>query len=500
MKRYIAGVWLATLVFAGLCAGCKEGGTSLFGQKEEDKGYDVYVLSSIGQMDGKFAEMCRQYEKISGVRIKSYAVDDSEEYLSALRDEMESNKKPSVFSVRGMRELNEWKNLGFVMDLNNATVKEFRQLAENVPGRFRLTSNGSDNLGIPLGVNGYGYMVDKQMVSDLLGEDKVDSFLADMKKASYEEFTAFVEDANAYIKGNKIKSFKLSGNEYSMRKSKTGLATKLTGVFAVAGADPSTYADKMLNLALSAVFESPQAASVATSEQIDSARGAITGYVQALDFKTSYVASNTRGLTRSGDFVNVGLNDYGNAMQRFALGKSIFINQGNLAVDKLRELNPDMPDRIALLPVKMPLRQEDIKVSGMTVEHFNSCVPVYASSYFAVNPKVSAREQELAQKFLSWLYVSEEGRSWRMNEFKFIPYDVNEFTSLTEVVDNEIMSYLKDGNILPGVYLGVPSEWSTGEVAQKLMTSYLIEPKWGKKDYERIVNYTIDKWKEIRAA
>lgn len=42
--------------------------------------------------------------------------------------------------------------------------------------------DGQDSYGIPYNVEGYGYIVDKEMIAALVGEDNVDSFIENIKQ------------------------------------------------------------------------------------------------------------------------------------------------------------------------------------------------------------------------------------------------------------------------------------------------------------------------------
>lgn len=44
---------------------------------------------------------------------------------------------------------------------------------------------------------------------------------------------------------------------------------------------------------------------------------------------------------------------------------------------------------MTFLPVKMPIDQTDITAEGMTVEKFNSSIPVYVPNFYAINAKAT---------------------------------------------------------------------------------------------------------------
>ena len=147
----------------------------------------------------------------------------------------------------------EWTEGGFAMDLSKATNEEFKQLVADIPESFNLT-DGTANYGIPYNVEGYGYIVDKEMLAALFGEDQVDAFLEAFKTATYDEFEQMVLTLQSYIKEGTAGSVTLSGQEFALAAEKTGKAATLEGVFSVAGSEKWTYGDHFVNIAADAIF------------------------------------------------------------------------------------------------------------------------------------------------------------------------------------------------------------------------------------------------------
>ena len=151
------------------------------GAKEADKGYDIYVYNSKGENAAQFAAMCAAYEAETGVRVKNFSIGSGQDHMETLRSEMNSRNKPSVFSIQGIKELAEWSQGGFALDLNTVTSGNFAKMASAIPQGLRLTSDGATSYGIPYNVEGYGYIVDRDMLAELFGSAKVDAVIADIK-------------------------------------------------------------------------------------------------------------------------------------------------------------------------------------------------------------------------------------------------------------------------------------------------------------------------------
>lgn len=460
---------------------------------------DLYIFSSKGEISSQFEKLCSEFESEKGIKVNIQQVGSGTDHLEPLRIQMNSSAKPAIFAVQGLRELPEWELSGVILDFNSVENDDaFKQLADSVPKNLRLSSDGVNNYGIPYCIEGYGYIIDRQMIADLIGKNNVDSFLKNMRLCSYEDLEKFVLAVDSYIKNPSALSFTLNNVQYTFLPFKTGLAQKLTGVFSVAGAERWTYCDHMINVALGAIYESPADAKNATSEQIQSMKGALIKYAQALDFKTSHAAGNNSEFKRGPEFVNTTSNDYNKAIQRFADGKALFIKQGNWANTNIIKLNPNMQNRLELLPIKLPLTQGDIKRRDITVEKFNSSIPVYVPNYFAINKRASEASQKAAREFLVWLNTSEKGRQYIINNFDFIPYNASSDLVLKDSINNSILSYYRNGLTLPAAYHGITETWSKEIVGRYLLENYMNKETWDKSAYEDIANFAIVKWNEVQ--
>lgn len=460
---------------------------------------ELYVYNSKGENADAFAEMAKAYETETGIKVKAFSIGSGQDHMETLRAEMNSKSKPDVFTIQTLSELQEWEESGTALDFNDATVEAFKTLASDVPQGLRLTSDGTNNYGIPYNVEGYGFIVDTQMISDLFGADNKDAVLAAIKTCTYDEWAAAVAVLDAYIKDGTAAPVTFSGTAFDLAATKTGVAANLTGVFAVAGSEKWTYGDHMINVAINAVFSNASEAKAASEEQIDSLKSAFTKYAQALDLKTSYVAGADGALVRGSEMINSTTNGYDGAVQNFADSKAIFMKQGNWVYANIQKVNAEVADRLTFLPVKMPITADDIKVAGLTPEAFNSTIPVFVPMYYGVNAKVDADHQKAAQEFLVWLNTSETGKKYITEDFAFIPYNADPATTkVSSCLGTSILEYLQAGPTLSNPYAGAPSNWSGDIVGLEIMEKYLTKAEWTDADYAAIADYAVSKWKEMK--
>ncbi|MDR2471834.1 MAG: extracellular solute-binding protein, partial [Treponema sp.] len=398
----------------------------LAGCKAPDKGYDIYIYNSKGENAAQFDAMCKAYTAETGVRIKAFSIGSGQDHAETLRAEMNTKNKPTIFSIQGVKELVEWRDGGFVQDLSLVQDSAFAALAKGIAPSLRLTTDGGTSYGVPYNVEGYGYIVDRQMLASLFGPENVDPVLADIKNASWDEWAALILALDGWIKAPSARRVSLSGKTYGLLPAASGLAANLTGVFAVMGAEKWTYGDHFVNVAMNAAFSSANDAFGAADDKVRAARPAFVDYARALDLKTSHLAGKNGPAQRGQDFVSSANYGYDQTVQIFAESKAVFFKQGNWAYGNIANVNKDMAERLEFLPVKMPFKAADItRTDGMTVDKLNRSIPVFVPNYYAVNALASEDEKKMAYDFLVWLNTSPAGQKFLVEDFAFIPYNAD---------------------------------------------------------------------------
>ncbi len=517
MKKRLLATTLATMLLVTSCGGNTDGGTADSTTPSDspapvetetetetnttsDGDYDIYIYNSKGENAEAFDKMAKAYEEETGLTVKTFSIGSGQDHMNTLRAEMNSKQMPTIFSIQGLKELDEWEQGEFVLDLNTIPDGEFKAMTDDIDSGLRLTSDGESSYGIPYNVEGYGYIVDRQMLTDLFDPSTdVDALIADIKGASYDEWKTFVETADAYIKEPSALTVTLMGNTYTMNGEKTGVATNLTGVFSVMGSQKWTYGDHFVNVAINTVFDSPAAAFNATDEEIAQLENSFKKYAEALDLKTSYLAGSEGPEVRGQDFISEAKYGYDQAVQIFVDSKALFLKQGNWAYGNVESANAEMADRLLFLPVKMPIEESDIKVDGLTVEAFNSSIPVFVPNWYVINALVSEEEQNKAMDFLLWLNTSETGSSFVTDEFNFIPYNADPTAiELSNSLGQSILTYMADGNTLQAPYNGSPATWSSDTLGGYLLENYLNKAEWPDNAYDDIAKFGYDAWMDLK--
>ena len=503
MKKKLLSIVLSCVLAIGLLAGCGDsGGTSesgdsgasgdSSGKTSSGKEYDLYIFNGKGENADAMQAAAEAFGEEKGVTVKVFTLGSGTNSDDTLRAEMNSKNKPGIFTTGSSMTLVEWVEGGFAMDLSKATNEEFKKLVSEIPESFQLT-DGNANYGIPFNVEGYGYIVDKEMLAALFGENKVEGFIDAFKTATYDEFESAIKSLQAYIQEETAGSVTLSGQEFALVAEKTGKAENLEAVFSVAGSEKWTYGDHFVNIAVDAVFKDSKVASEATKAELEAGRGAFEAYAKALDLKTSNATT-----PRGPELINSSTNGYDPSVATFASGKAIFLKQGNWVYGNIWKANSDIVDTLTFLPVKMPFTQSDIKVEGLTVEHILESIPVFVPGYYVINDKVSDEEKALAEEFLVWLNTTEAGQKFVIEDMAFIPYNADpETTSAGYSLGDSIISYMSEGRTLTNAYAGAPAGWATDTFGLWLMENYINTAEWPDSAYEDIADHLISSWAEM---
>jgi raffinose/stachyose/melibiose transport system substrate-binding protein len=474
-----------------------------FGCKAPDKGYDLYIYIPADQDTIHFKAACAAYTAERGIRIRAVSASPGQDYIQALRAELNSKNKPVLFSVRGIYDLETLRAHGLTQDLSHAESSAFAELVSGISPELRLTLEGKTSYGIPATINGYGYIVNRGMLAALFGAGNEDAVFADIKTATYDEWTALVRAIDRWIRFPFATRVVLSGRIYTLVSVKTETAANLNGVFAVMGLEKRTYGDRLINAALDMAFSSTGDAYIAVgsiafnSNNIDNAaaedtagliRPALIDSVRMLDFETQYLAGEDGPVKRDEGFAVSANNEQ--VLRIFIEGKAVFLEQGTWAYGDIAEINAAAASQLEFLPVKMPFTNVNAgEGGGRTAEKYNRSIPVFVSAYYAVSALAAITEKKLACDFLVWLNTT--GRKYLADDPDFIPH--NAAAEASGSLGNSLLSYIKTDTIIVASS-GTVFVFSSGDLSRKLMEEYLIKPVWTEEDYEAIADYAANVW------
>lgn len=174
--------------------------------------------------------------------------------------------------------------------------------------------------------------------------------------------------------------------------------------------------------------------------------------------------------------------DYSQQVEKlFSLGKVAMIQQGNWAYSSIEQVDPELAKNIGLIP---------IPVEGVA----EGKMPVGVPMYWAVNNGKDDATKKAAKDFLNWMYTSDKGKEYVLNEFKFIPaYKGYDVSKISDPLSKEIYSYAKDGKTINWVFMGYPTSWG-----QKNLGTDIQKYVSGEASFDSIIKNAKDAWAQSR--
>lgn len=174
--------------------------------------------------------------------------------------------------------------------------------------------------------------------------------------------------------------------------------------------------------------------------------------------------------------------DYSQQVEKlFSLGKVVFIQQGNWAFGSIEGVDSELAQNIGMIPIPV-----DGVVEGK--------LPVGVPMYWAINKNQDEATKQAAKDFLNWMYTSETGKKYVVDEFKFIPaYKGYEDKKIVDPLSQTVYNYSKDGNIINWLFMGYPTSWgmeSLGTEIQKYIS--------GNESFEELIKNAKHAWEEAR--
>ncbi len=327
-----------------------------------------------------------------------------------------STENAAIYIVDSREDLSGWFGKGLFGDLSTSLG-----ISSDIPSNLNFNNTGLGNYGIPLMLEGYGYIVDKTMLSDLFGEASSEAIVRDLARCSYTDFEGFVEAVATYISSPSAATVTLNGNEYTFANEKTGKAQSLTGVFSL-NYDSADSAQYLLNYALAAKFESHYEIMNANEEGINGLEDVFFAYIDALDMHTSHIAGTSGMIGRGDEFIGGDYN-YSASIDAFTGSYALFYPGSTSDAVDFETSSAGFSSNLDIIPMKLPLSDDDISASGMTAEKLQSSIVIGSRYYIALNPNADEAYATAAKDFVNWLYSDEAGMSAYTSAFGGLPFN-----------------------------------------------------------------------------
>lgn len=394
-----------------------------------------------------YEEIAKAYEKQTGVKlvVETAASGNYEQTLTA---KMGTREAPTLFQINGPKGYANWKD--YCADLSNTEL--YKHLVDK---SLAVTSNGKV-YGIPYVVEGYGIIYNKAITDKYFALSEKNTDLKSMDDVkNYETLKALVED---------------------MQKNADKLGIK--GVFASTSLKTGEDWRWHTHLANIPVYYEFKDNNVDLSGE----------NTKTIEFKYSDNFKNIFDLYINNSVSNkkmLGSKIVDESMAEFALGQCAMVQNGNWAWSQISNVKGNVvkPENIKYLPIYMGIDGEE-----------NQGLCVGTENFLAINSKASKEQQKATEDFIYWLFSSETGKNFVVNELDIIaPFDTfNENEKPTDPLGKEVINWMNKDNIqtIPWNFTVFPSQTFKSDFG-----SALLQYSQGTKNWNDVKSLFVQRWK-----
>lgn len=401
------------LVFAVLLgfSGCrnKNKEENIVPPMEED---ELVIYHQNTELAPMLMALTEEYSKATGKKVSAKLAGN--DFLGEMK-----SKSAAIYVVDTNSDLSKWHSEGLFSNFLEGTG--LSSVITKIPAGLQLNSTGIGSYGIPLVLEGYGYIFDKDMISALFGAENSEKLIADLKTCSYTEFSGFVTAVETYISAPSALETTLNGNKYGFAAEKNGKAQNLTGIFAL-NSESTRAMEHLLSSALAAKFASRYEVLTASEETVSKTEPVLNAFVEVLDFQTSHIAGAEGTIGRGDEFVGGDYN-YSTSVDLFTRGNALFYPGGTSSVADFETSTAGFGKNLDIIPMKLPLSEEEVTAAGMTAEKLQSSIVIGSRYYLAINPKADENLSAAARDFVNWLYNDEAGKTAYSSAFGGVPFN-----------------------------------------------------------------------------
>ena len=442
-KKIALGV-TSTLIAAVLvaCGGDSdtEGGSG--GDSADGEG-TVYYLNFKPEIADQIEELAKIYTDETGVEVKMTTAAGGT-YEQTLRAEITKSAPPTIFFINGPIGYNNWKD--YTMDLSDTSLGDW--LLD--PG-LAITGDDDGLYGVPVTVEGYGIIYNNAIMEDY--------FASDSKSTSYTS----VDDINNFDVLKEVVE--------DMQSIKDELG--IDGVFSstsLASGEQWRWQTHLANYPVYYEFNDKNVDTLADLE-----------FTYGENFKNIFDLYVNNSTTEPG---LLGAKTTTDSMTELALGQSAMVQNGNWGWGQIAETEGNV------------VNEEDIRFlpiyTGVDGEEGNG-LAIGTENFLAVNSQASEADIQASLDFIEWMYSSEKGKDFVINEFGFIPtFNTFEEDELPgdPLAKSVIASMNNDAtSSVPWMFTVFPSEQFKNDFGDQLLLY-----AQGQADWEQVEETVVDSW------
>ena len=442
MKKLLS-IIVSLCIVVSLFASCNRGNSNNSTQKVTT----IRYLNFKPEIANSYERIAEAYEKETGIKliVETAASGNYEQTLTA---KMGTKEAPTLFQINGPKGYANWKN--YCADLSDTELYKHlvdKSLAVTVDGKV---------YGIPYVVEGYGIIYNEEITDKYFAlSDKSTSYNSMDEINSFSSLKALVED---------------------MQKNADKLGIK--GVFASTSlktGEDWRWHTHLANIPIYYEFK---------DNNVD-----LTGdKTKTVEFKYSDNFKNIFDLYINNSVTDrklLGSKIVDESMAEFSLGQCAMVQNGNWAWSQISGVKGNVvkQENIKYLPIYMGLNGEE-----------NQGLCIGTENFFAINSKASEAEQKATADFIYWLFSSETGKNFVINELDLIaPFDTfNENEVPNDPLAQEVIKWMNkdDINTIPWNFTVFPSVTFKNDFG-----SALLQYSQGTKNWYDVKTLFVQKWK-----
>ncbi|RCW73243.1 ABC transporter substrate-binding protein [Saliterribacillus persicus] len=379
----------------------------------------------------QFEEIIAMYEEENpDVNMSVQTVGGGNDYAASLKSQMASGNEPVIFNIGGPTDVEEYEE--YLADVSDT---EAASLA--LDGTLNGIEEDGKVWGLPFAQEGYGLIYNKEIL--------------EQAGINPEELTTFedLEEALATIDSQK--------EELGLDAA---MALPAKELWVMGNHLANHYIAPEFNSDIMTAYEAPS---------IDFEYG--DQMKRMLDLQNQYSVQPVLSL------------DYSMQVEQlFSLGKVAMIQQGNWIYPTVEQMDAEFAqDNIGMIP--MPFEGEK-----------SDSLPVGVPQYWVVNKNSSEEQQQAAKDFLDWMYTSDAGKEFVLNEFKFIPaYEGYDADKIADPLSQAVYNYASEGKTIGWTFMANPVGWNE-DVMGANMQRYLVDDI----EWQEVLDTAESEWEKSR--
>ena len=322
----------------------------------ESKNGRVYYLNKKAEEQSTWVKLGKAFEKETGIPVQIQT--GGTDYDATLRSELSKKAAPTMFQADGPSFMSSFKK--YAKDLSNSDI--YKQLDKNYKNRV-LTNDEGKPIAIPYATESYGIIYNKALLKKYF-----DASWSTVKSA---------EDINNF------KALKTVADEIQAHKDEIGVK----GAFSSAGLDSSSAFRYNFHLPSVPLYYEYADDGVDMTKVPSSVKGTYVKKMKNI-FDLYIKDSTVEPSSLSGKTMD-------DSIAEFATGKAVFFQDGVWAYNQIKGQSVS-DNNLGVFPIYIGAKGEE-----------NQGLNQVISNYWCVNSKVSEKDQQATEKFLSWLVTSD---------------------------------------------------------------------------------------------